>query len=110
MQDSRSQHQNRTSAWQVLRARLLNRKMEQDVIDRSADRRSQVSTRNRSDKIRTYNYPQDRVTDHRIGLTTTGLSRILEGDELQDIIEACRQDEQERRLQSLLETGQDIVD
>jgi peptide chain release factor 1 len=78
-QDEKSQHKNKAKALKVLRARLLDR-MEQDRHDRiSEDRKSQVGTGDRSERIRTYNYPQSRVTDHRINLTLYKLESILEG-------------------------------
>ncbi|MDI6814766.1 MAG: peptide chain release factor 1 [Dehalococcoidales bacterium] len=86
-QDERSQLRNRTKAMSVLRARLLDierRKQEEEV---TKQRRSQVGTGERAEKIRTYNFPQDRVSDHRIGLTLRNLSRILEG-ELDQLIDA----------------------
>lgn len=84
-QDERSQHKNKAKALQVLRARLLDR-MEQDRLDRiSEDRKSQVGTGDRSERIRTYNYPQGRVTDHRINLTLYRLDQVLAGM-LDDVI------------------------
>jgi peptide chain release factor 1 len=84
-QDERSQHKNKAKALQVLRARLLD-KMEQDRHDRiSEDRKSQVGTGDRSERIRTYNYPQGRVTDHRINLTIYRLDQVLAGM-LDDVI------------------------
>ncbi|UZJ52133.1 hypothetical protein CBS101457_001453 [Exobasidium rhododendri] len=80
MQDSRSQHQNRTKAWAILRGRLQDRRMrEEESLNRST-RRLQVSGMERSDRVRTYNFPQDRVTDHRIPVSTNGLGAILEGE------------------------------
>ncbi|KAH7105272.1 release factor [Auriculariales sp. MPI-PUGE-AT-0066] len=82
MQDERSQHRNRAKAWRVLRARLLDRALAADVVRRRDMRRSVVRTSDRSDKIRTYNWPQDRVTDHRVGLTLTGLETIMSGERM----------------------------
>ncbi|POW15538.1 hypothetical protein PSHT_06547 [Puccinia striiformis] len=81
MQDSRSQHQNRERAYMILRARLLDLKLRQKVIENRENRLSQVKNSNRSEKIRTYNFPQGRVTDHRIGLTLPRLNDIVEGGE-----------------------------
>jgi peptide chain release factor 1 len=79
-QDERSQHQNRAKAMRVLRARLLDRERQVRERSRAADRRSQVGTGDRSEKIRTYNFPQSRLTDHRAGVTLHSLERILEGE------------------------------
>jgi peptide chain release factor 1 len=97
-QDEKSQLQNRTKAMQILRARLY--KMEQDRLDaeRSETRRSQVGTGERSEKIRTYNFPQSRITDHRIGKTAHNLSQVLEGD-LDEFIEELATTDQAERLQ-----------
>ena len=84
-QDEKSQHKNKAKALQVLRARLLDR-MEQERHDRMAeDRKSQVGSGDRSERIRTYNYPQGRVTDHRINLTLYRLDQVLAGM-LDDVI------------------------
>jgi peptide chain release factor 1 len=96
-QDQRSQIQNRARAMEVLRARLLDLKVAEQEAERSRMRKTQVGTGDRSAKIRTYNFPQNRVTDHRIGLTMHELSRILEG-EIGPLIEALRQADIEERL------------
>ncbi|HZO17899.1 MAG TPA: peptide chain release factor 1 [Gemmatimonadaceae bacterium] len=96
-QDQRSQIQNRARAMEVLRARLLDLKVAEQEAERSRLRKTQVGTGDRSAKIRTYNYPQNRVTDHRIGLTMHELSRILDGD-IAELIEALRQADTEERL------------
>lgn len=96
-QDQRSQIQNRARAMEVLRARLLDLRVAEQEADRSRLRKTQVGTGDRSAKIRTYNYPQNRVTDHRIGLTMHELSRILDGD-IGELIEALRQADTEERL------------
>ena len=87
MQDERSQLQNREKAMRVLRARLYELKLAEQMEKEGAARRTMVRTGNRSDKIRTYNYKQNRVTDHRIGLDLHKLDRILQGD-LDEIVEA----------------------
>ena len=79
-QDERSQIKNRAKAMRVLKARLLERAQEEQAAAIAADRRSQVGTGERSERIRTYNFPQSRVTDHRIGLTLHRLPAVLEGD------------------------------
>ncbi len=86
-QDERSQHQNREKAMRILRAHLLERAIEQQRAEIAESRRRQVGTGERSEKIRTYNFPQDRVTDHRIGKTIHNLSSVLDGA-LDDLIEA----------------------
>ncbi|MDP3062014.1 MAG: peptide chain release factor 1 [Chloroflexota bacterium] len=100
-QDERSQLKNRQKAMAVLRARLyeVERRRREEAISQA--RRSQVGSADRSEKIRTYNYPQDRITDHRVGYTTHGLPRVLDG-ELGPIIEALMDDEQSRRLEEAL--------
>ena len=97
-QDERSQIKNRAKAMRVLKARLLERAQEEQQAAIAADRRSQVGTGERSERIRTYNFPQTRVTDHRIGLTLHRLPAVLEGD-LDELIEALAAAEQAARLQ-----------
>jgi len=97
-QDERSQIKNRAKAMRVLKARLLERAQEEQQAAIAADRRSQVGTGERSERIRTYNFPQARVTDHRIGLTLHRLPAVLEGD-LDELIEALAAAEQAERLE-----------
>jgi peptide chain release factor 1 len=99
-QDERSQIKNRAKALRVLKARLLERAQEEQAAAIAADRRSQVGTGERSERIRTYNFPQARVTDHRIGLTLHRLPSVLEGD-LDELIEALTAAEQTERLQKV---------
>ena len=80
MQDEKSQLQNREKAMRVLRARLYERKLAEQAAEIAAERRSQVGTGERSEKIRTYNFPQGRVTDHRVKLTAHNLDEVLAGD------------------------------
>jgi peptide chain release factor 1 len=79
-QDEKSQHKNKAKALKVLRARLLDAERERKNAERASERRAQVGTGDRSEKIRTYNFPQNRVTDHRAGLTLHQLDRVMEGD------------------------------
>jgi peptide chain release factor 1 len=79
-QDEKSQHKNKAKALKVLRSRLLEAELERQANERATERRSQVGTGDRSEKIRTYNYPQNRVTDHRAGLTLHQLDRMMEGE------------------------------
>ena len=97
-QDERSQIKNRAKALRVLKARLLERAQEEQAAAIAADRRSQVGTGERSERIRTYNFPQARVTDHRIGLTLHRLPAVLEGD-LDELIEGLAAAEQAERLE-----------
>ena len=88
-QDQRSQIQNRAKAMEVLRARLLDLRVAEQEAERSRVRKTQVGTGDRSAKIRTYNYPQSRITDHRIGFTTHDLAGVMNGD-VGPIIDALR--------------------
>ena len=97
-QDEKSQHKNRAKAMQVLRARLFEVERERLESERSADRRSQVGSGDRSERIRTYNYPQGRVTDHRVNLTLHKLEKIVAGDSLDDVIDALLAEDQSRQL------------
>ncbi len=96
-QDARSQHQNREKALQILRARLYAMEQERRQRELGERRRLQVGTGERSEKIRTYNFPQNRVTDHRIGLTLYRLQDVLDGD-LDEIIDALTAADQAERL------------
>ncbi len=97
MQDQKSQIQNRAKALQVLRSRLLKLEQDRQAAELSEQRRDQIGGGGRSEKIRTYNFKENRVTDHRIGLTLYKLDRVLAG-ELDDVSDALVQDEQARRL------------
>jgi peptide chain release factor 1 len=97
MQDEKSQIQNRAKAMQVLRARLLKAEQDRQSAELSQQRRSQVGGGGRSEKIRTYNYKENRVTDHRIGLTLYKLDKVLMG-ELDEIVDALLADERARQL------------
>jgi peptide chain release factor 1 len=97
-QDERSQLKNRTKAMAVLRARLLDQKMSAQAEEIAGNRKQQVGSGDRSEKIRTYNFPQDRLTDHRIGLTVHNLPRILDG-ELDAVIDAVAADAEAKQLE-----------
>jgi peptide chain release factor 1 len=88
MQEDRSQHRNKAKAMAVLRARLYDHEREKRDAARSADRRDQIGSGDRSERIRTYNFPQGRVTDHRINLTLYKLPQVIEGEALGEIIDA----------------------
>ncbi|HET9690706.1 MAG TPA: peptide chain release factor 1 [Acidimicrobiales bacterium] len=99
MQDEKSQIQNRAKAMLVLRARLLKAEQDRQAAELSSTRKAQVGTGGRSEKIRTYNYKENRVTDHRIGLTIYKLDKVLLG-ELDEIVEALLADQRRRQLES----------
>lgn len=96
-QDGRSQHENRATAMRLIRARVQEEMQRREDEKRGAERMSKLGTGDRSEKIRTYNYPQNRVTDHRIGLTINQLDRIIEG-KLDDVIEALVEFDQKEKL------------
>ncbi|MFC3075001.1 peptide chain release factor 1 [Shinella pollutisoli] len=100
----KSQHQNRAKAMQVLRSRLYDMERQRAESERSADRRSQVGSGDRSERIRTYNFPQGRVTDHRINLTLYKLDRMMEG-EIGEVVDALVADHQASLLAQLGEQG-----
>jgi peptide chain release factor 1 len=99
MQDEKSQLQNRERAMRVLRARIYERALAEQQAELAADRRSQVGTGDRAEKIRTYNYGERRVTDHRIKLTVHNLDQVLEG-QLDELTSALQADEKSRRLKA----------
>ena len=96
-QNERSQIQNKEQAMRVLRARLYEAKQREQDETVGSERKSKIGTGDRSEKIRTYNYPQNRVTDHRIGYTTNNLDRVMNGA-LEDVIEALITEDQKRKL------------
>ncbi|MDQ6726814.1 MAG: peptide chain release factor 1 [Actinomycetota bacterium] len=98
MQDEKSQIQNRAKAMQVLRSRLLKAEQDRQAAEMSVARRGQIGGGGRSEKIRTYNYKENRVTDHRIGLTLYHLDRVLQGD-LDELVDGLLADERARQLQ-----------
>ena len=100
-QDEKSQHKNKAKALKILRARLYEAEREKREAERAAQRKSQVGTGDRSERIRTYNFPQGRVTDHRINLTLYDLDRVLSGDSLDKIIDALIAEDEAARLSEL---------
>jgi peptide chain release factor 1 len=98
MQDEKSQLQNKQKALRVLRARLFDLERAKQQAELSAKRRSQIGSGERAEKIRTYNFPENRVTDHRIKLTQHQLDRVLEGG-LEDFTDALVADERRRALE-----------
>ena len=104
-QDQRSQHKNKEKAMRVLRSRLYDRMLSEQNAQVASERRSQVGTGDRSERIRTYNFPQGRMTDHRIGLTLYKLDAILNGD-LDELIEALITFDQTEKLRASTEGAQ----
>jgi peptide chain release factor 1 len=104
MQDEKSQRQNREKAMRVLRARLLEHQLAEQHAKQASERKAQVGSGERSEKIRTYNFPQDRITDHRVKLTANGIERVL-GGELDEFTEALGAEEKRRRLEAQAEVG-----
>ena len=101
----KSQHVNRDKAMQQLKIRLYEREREAQAAERAEARQEQVGSGDRSQKVRTYNYPENRVTDHRIGLTLYALDKIIAGDKLDDVVTALIADDQARRLAEWEEQG-----
>ena len=99
-QDERSQHKNKEKALSVLRSRLLASELEKQQKEITDNRRSQVGSGDRSERVRTYNFPQGRITDHRIGLTSYNLDQVLDGD-LYEFVEALVHDDQARKLEEI---------
>jgi peptide chain release factor 1 len=104
IQDEKSQHKNRAKAMAVLRARLLELEQQRQAEERGEQRRSQIGSGERSEKIRTYNFPQDRVTDHRVELTVHNLPGLLEGD-LDRLISPLAEADEAERLAHLADDG-----
>ena len=98
IQDEKSQHKNKAKAMKVLRARIYEKQRAELDAERAADRRGQIGSGDRSERIRTYNFPQGRVTDHRIGLTMHKLEAVLEGEALDEIVDALTTEDQAARL------------
>lgn len=97
-QNERSQLQNKEKALEILKSKIYEEEQRKKEEESGMERRSKIGTGDRSEKIRTYNYPQNRVTDHRIGLTLNKLDRIIEGD-LEEVLEALISEDQKRKLQ-----------
>jgi len=97
-QDEKSQHKNRAKALKILRARIYDAEREAQANARAEDRRNQIGSGDRSERIRTYNFPQGRVSDHRINLTLHKLERVLEGEALDEIIDALTAEDQAQKL------------
>jgi peptide chain release factor 1 len=101
IQDEKSQHKNKAKALKVLRARLYEQERAQRDAERAATRKSQIGTGDRSERIRTYNFPQGRVTDHRVNVTLHKLDRVLSGEALDEIIDVLITEDQAARLAAL---------
>ena len=97
-QDEKSQHKNRAKALKILRARIYDAEREAQASARAEDRRNQVGSGDRSERIRTYNFPQGRVSDHRINLTVHKLDRVLEGDALDELVDALTAEDEAQKL------------
>lgn len=97
-QDNKSQHKNRAQAMKVLRARMFDAERSRRDAERAADRKSQVGSGDRSEKIRTYNFPQDRITDHRINLSTHNIPKMMVGEGLDELIDALIAEDEASRL------------
>jgi peptide chain release factor 1 len=100
-QDEKSQHKNKAKALKILRARIYERERARAAAERAAARKSQVGSGDRSERIRTYNFPQNRVTDHRIGVSVHKLEKMLEGEALDEVIDALIADDRAARLAEL---------
>jgi len=100
-QDEKSQHKNKAKGMKILRARIYEQERERKDAERAAQRRGQVGTGDRSERIRTYNFPQGRVTDHRINLTLHKLDRVLAGEALDEVIDALVAEDRVSRLAEL---------
>ncbi len=100
-QDEKSQHKNRAKAMKILRARLFDLERSRRDSERAADRKSQVGSGDRSERIRTYNFPQGRVTDHRINLTLYKIDKVMTGEALDEIVDALIAEDEAERLATL---------
>ena len=100
MQDEKSQHKNRSKAWRVLKSRIYEHHMSKKRAERDSQRKSMIGSGDRSQKIRTYNFPQNRVTDHRINLSLYNLDKIMAGD-MTDLVAGLKDYDRQQRLQNL---------
>ena len=100
MQDEKSQHKNRAKAWRLLRSRIYEHHMSKKRAERDSQRKSMIGSGDRSQKIRTYNFPQNRVTDHRINLSLYSLDKVLAGD-MSELIAALKDYDRQQRLKNL---------
>jgi peptide chain release factor 1 len=100
MREEASQHKNRAKAWRILRSRVYELYESKRRAERESQRRTMIGSGDRSDKIRTYNFPQNRVTDHRIGLSLYTLDKVIAGD-LEELIAALREHDRQERIKSL---------
>ena len=100
MQEESSQHKNRAKAWRILRSRVFELYENQRRAERDSQRRNMIGSGDRSEKIRTYNFPQNRVTDHRIGLSLYNLDKIIAGN-MGELIAALREYDRQQRLKNL---------
>jgi peptide chain release factor 1 len=105
MQEEKSQHKNKAKAMKILKARILDAERERQEKERAADRKEQVGSGDRSERIRTYNFPQGRCTDHRINLTLYELDQVVQGLSLGKIIDALISDDQAKKLAMLDESA-----
>jgi peptide chain release factor 1 len=103
-QDARSQHKNREQAWRILAARIRDKQQREQAAKEASERKSLIGSGDRSDRIRTYNFPQGRVTDHRINLTLYQIERIMDGD-LEELTRALAAEHQAEQLASLAESA-----
>jgi len=100
MQDEKSQHKNRAKAWRILRSRIYEQEERKRHQERDSQRKTMIGSGDRSSKIRTYNFPQNRVTDHRIGLSLYNLDKIMQGD-MKELIDALIDHDRQQRLENL---------
>jgi len=100
MRDEKSQHKNRSKAWRILRSRIYQKHIQEEAQKRAKERKTMIGTGDRSEKIRTYNFPQNRCTDHRIKLSLYSLDKVMMG-ELDEIIIALKEHDKQQRLENL---------
>ena len=100
MRDEKSQHKNRSKAWRILRTRVYERQLQEVNAERDSARKTMIGSGDRSSRVRTYNFPQNRLTDHRINLSLYSLDKIIMG-ELEAVIDALKEHDKQKRLESL---------